>query len=100
MFFCPGKHRLRELGIAVVYDLRSDTEIEKYDTPCPTIDGVDVVRVPVFKHEDYTPEMMAKCVSSNPPPLTSNDTCACLDPLTPSHHPTGDLSCMRAERPR
>lgn len=63
-FSSAGKRRLKELGISVVYDLRSDTEIEKYDTPCPTIDGVDVVRVPVFKHEDYTPEMMAKCVSS------------------------------------
>ncbi|KAI0700583.1 protein-tyrosine phosphatase-like protein [Cytidiella melzeri] len=55
-----GQHRLRELGVTVVYDLRSDTEIEKYNTPCPVIEGIDVVRVPVFKHEDYTPEMMAK----------------------------------------
>jgi hypothetical protein len=55
---------LKEKGVKIVYDLRSDTEIEKYNTPCPSIEGIEVVRVPVFKHEDYTPEMMAKCVSS------------------------------------
>ncbi len=58
----PGKERLKELGVTVVYDLRSDTEIEKYDTPCPVIEDIEVVRVPVFKVEDYSPEMMAKCV--------------------------------------
>ena len=26
----------------MVYDLRSDTEIEKYKTPCPIIEGVEV----------------------------------------------------------
>lgn len=57
-----GKQKLRELGISAVYDLRSDTEIEKYHTPQPTIEGIDVIRVPVFKLEDYSPEMMAKCV--------------------------------------
>ncbi len=54
---------MKELGIRAVYDLRSDTEIAKYNTPCPVIPGVDIHRTPVFKHEDYTPEMMAKCVS-------------------------------------
>ena len=53
---------MRELGIGAVYDLRSDTEIAKYNTPCPVIEGIDILRTPVFKHEDYTPEMMAKCV--------------------------------------
>ena len=43
-----------------MYDLRSETEIEKYETPCPHIEGVDVVRTPVFSLEDYSPEMMAK----------------------------------------
>ena len=37
--------------------------MEKYQTPCPTIEGIDVVRVPVFQLEDYSPEMMAKCVN-------------------------------------
>ncbi|KAI0092184.1 protein-tyrosine phosphatase-like protein [Irpex rosettiformis] len=55
-----GKERLKELGIGAVYDLRSDTEIAKYNTPCPVIEGIEVIRTPVFKHEDYTPEMMAK----------------------------------------
>lgn len=44
-----------------MYDLRSDTEIEKYNTPLPVIEGVDVIHVPVFKKEDYSPEMMAQC---------------------------------------
>ena len=48
------------MGITKVFDLRSDTEIEKYNSPLPSIDGVDVVRTPVFQKEDYSPEMMAK----------------------------------------
>ena len=59
----PGKQRLKELGVSKVYDLRSDTEMVKYQTPCPEIEGIDVIRVPVFKLEDYSPEMMAKCVN-------------------------------------
>jgi len=55
-----GKSQLRDLGVTKVYDLRSDTEIEKYNTPLPVIEGVDVIHVPVFKKEDYSPEMMAQ----------------------------------------
>ncbi|CCL98588.1 uncharacterized protein FIBRA_00589 [Fibroporia radiculosa] len=55
-----GKVKLKELGISVVYDLRSDTEIERYESPMPEIEDVEVLRVPVFKTEDYSPEMMAK----------------------------------------
>ena len=62
-----GKGKLRELGVTTVFDLRSDTEIEKYNTPCPTIERVEVIRVPVFKLEDYSPEMMAKCVDDGYP---------------------------------
>ena len=47
----------------MVYDLRSDTEIAKYESPCPSIDGVDVRRTPVIALEDYSPEMMAKYVA-------------------------------------
>ena len=47
----------------MVYDLRSDTEIAKYESSCPSIDGVDVIRTPVFSLEDYSPEMMAKYVA-------------------------------------
>lgn len=57
-----GKTQMRDLGITSVFDLRSDTEIEKYNTPLPVIDGVQVLQTPVFKTEDYSPEMMAKCV--------------------------------------
>ncbi|KAJ7752840.1 tyrosine phosphatase family-domain-containing protein [Mycena maculata] len=55
-----GKAQLKELGILQVFDLRSDTEIEKYNTPLPDIEGVDIKHVPVFKKDDYSPEMMAK----------------------------------------
>ena len=58
----PGKGTLRELGVTKVYDFRSDTEIKKYDTPLPQIEGVDVIHIPVFQTADYSPEMMAKCV--------------------------------------
>ncbi|KAF8663464.1 hypothetical protein AX16_001034 [Volvariella volvacea WC 439] len=55
-----GKNQLRSLGIKRVFDLRSDTEIQKYNSPLPQIEGVEVTHVPVFKKEDYSPEMMAK----------------------------------------
>ncbi|KAI5120677.1 hypothetical protein M0805_006966 [Coniferiporia weirii] len=55
-----GKTQLRDLGITMAFDLRSDTEMEKYGTPIPHIDGVEVVRVPVFEKEDYSPEVMAR----------------------------------------
>ena len=53
---------MRDLGVTTVYDLRSETEMHKYETPIPDIKGVKVVHVPVFKTEDYSPEEMAKCV--------------------------------------
>lgn len=38
--------------------------MKKYDTPIPQIEGVEVVHVPVFESEDYSPETMARCVST------------------------------------
>ncbi|EMD40582.1 hypothetical protein CERSUDRAFT_111177, partial [Gelatoporia subvermispora B] len=55
-----GIAQLKALGVDKVYDMRSDTEIERYGTPCPELEGIEIVRVPVFKVEDYSPEMMAK----------------------------------------
>ncbi|KAF9021518.1 hypothetical protein BDZ89DRAFT_1137968 [Hymenopellis radicata] len=55
-----GKARLKSLGVTKVFDLRSDTEIEKYNSPLPEIEGIEVLRTPVFQKEDYSPEMMAK----------------------------------------
>ncbi|KAL0580709.1 hypothetical protein V5O48_001267 [Marasmius crinis-equi] len=55
-----GKQQLREFGITTVFDLRSDMEIEKYNSALPPIDEVNIARVPVFSKEDYSPEMMAK----------------------------------------
>jgi len=33
----------------------------KWQSPIPQIDGVKVIHAPVFKNEDYSPEMMARC---------------------------------------
>jgi protein tyrosine/serine phosphatase len=57
-----GRAKIRDLGITKIFDLRSDTEIAKYNSPLPTIDNVTVLHIPIFKTEDYSPEMMAKSV--------------------------------------
>lgn len=53
---------MRALGITTVFDLRSDPEMRKYSTPIPTIEGMQILRTPVFKNEDYSPESMARYV--------------------------------------
>lgn len=53
---------MEALGITTVFDLRSDPEMLKYSTPIPTIEGVQILRTPVFTNEDYSPESMARCV--------------------------------------
>ncbi|KAF8471337.1 protein-tyrosine phosphatase-like protein, partial [Russula ochroleuca] len=55
-----GKGQLRDLGVTTIFDLRSDAEIAKYDSPTPQIAGVTVFRAPVFTKEDYSPERMAQ----------------------------------------
>ncbi|KAF9236245.1 protein-tyrosine phosphatase-like protein [Melanogaster broomeanus] len=55
-----GIQQMKALGIATVFDLRSDPEMQKYSTPIPTIEGVQILRAPVFANEDYSPESMAK----------------------------------------
>lgn len=37
----------------------------RYETPIPSVDGVEIVHTPVFKTEDYSPEAMAKCVHAH-----------------------------------
>ena len=55
-----GMGQLRTLGVTTIFDLRSDTEIAKYDSATPQIAGVTVFRAPVFAKEDYSPERMAQ----------------------------------------
>ena len=55
-----GKGQLRALGITTIFDLRSDTEIAKYDTVTPQIGGITALHTPVFAKEDYSPERMAQ----------------------------------------
>jgi len=95
-----GKAQMRALGITRVFDLRSDTEIEKYRTPLPLIDGVDVLRTPVFRWEDYSPEMMAKYVRAPAVPVlptvsrpfTSNTLIDGIS-YTPAEKPKYAISC-------
>ena len=59
-----GIQQMRALGITTVFDLRSDPEMQKYCSPIPTIEGVQILRTPVFTNEDYSPESMARCVGA------------------------------------
>lgn len=58
---------MKALGIAKVFDLRSDVEIHKYKSYQLPIDGIDIIKAPVFQMEDYSPETMAKYVRANHP---------------------------------
>ncbi len=51
---------MQALGITTIFDLRSDTEIAKYDAATPEIAGATVLHVPVFAKEDYSPERMTQ----------------------------------------
>ncbi|KAI0057609.1 hypothetical protein BV25DRAFT_1831060 [Artomyces pyxidatus] len=55
-----GQKDIRELGITTIFDLRSDTEILKYNTPTPVIPTTQIHHIPVFKTQDYSPERMAQ----------------------------------------
>jgi len=56
-----GKAQLESLGIKKVFDLRSDIELEKFGTPVPELTThTEILRVPVFKKEDYSPEMISR----------------------------------------
>ena len=80
-----GKHRMHDLGITTVYDLRSDTEILKYNTPTPCIDGVEIIHVPVFEKKDYSPEMMARYVSISRGHISSHFLHVCMAALLCLH---------------
>jgi len=55
-----GKDQLEALGIRKAFDLRSEIELEKFGTPIPDLHSVPILQVPVFKEEDYSPEMIAR----------------------------------------
>lgn len=64
-----GEAQLLDLGITTIFDLRSETEMKKYNTPLPALihchGKVTIVKSPVFEQKDYSPEMMARCVASS-----------------------------------
>ncbi|KAG6854350.1 hypothetical protein C0991_007855 [Blastosporella zonata] len=88
-----GQRQLKALNVAKIFDLRSDTEIRKYNTPQPVIDGVEFVHSPVFQTEDYSPEMMAKYVRATTRAGYSHFPYSC-------DYPPGDTNSMLVERPR
>ncbi|KAI0203106.1 tyrosine phosphatase [Astrocystis sublimbata] len=56
-----GCERIRQLGIAAVYDLRSEQEVAGAG-PCLPLDacaGVEKILAPVFREDDYSPEAVA-----------------------------------------
>ncbi|KAI0034125.1 protein-tyrosine phosphatase-like protein [Vararia minispora EC-137] len=55
-----GMEQIKGLGITTVYDLRSEAEMSKYNTPVPTIPGVQILHTPVFSQKDYSPTNMAR----------------------------------------
>ncbi|EIM87943.1 uncharacterized protein STEHIDRAFT_54230 [Stereum hirsutum FP-91666 SS1] len=59
-----GEAQLLDLGISTIFDLRSETEMKKYNTPLPALihchEKVAIVKSPVFEQKDYSPEMMAR----------------------------------------
>lgn len=60
-----GSDALRELGVKIVYDLRSEQECTKNGVSSNiTISGAKRVLAPVFRDEDYSPELIALRMSS------------------------------------
>lgn len=55
-----GKSQLRDLNIRKIFDLRSKTEMDKYNAPVPEIEDVDVRWTPVFKTQDYSDTTMTE----------------------------------------
>ena len=58
-----GKARIAELGIKKVFDFRA--EVELVGKPELVIPGVTVVRNPILKDMDYSPEGVAKTYKSH-----------------------------------
>lgn len=59
-----GIDRLKQLGITLVYDLRSQKEFERgvergLNNPVKEWEGAKRIFAPVFRHEDYSPEAIA-----------------------------------------
>lgn len=55
-----GKEALRDLGVRTVFDFRSSREFKKYDAPIPIVLGVEILHVPIFDDEAFTPDEMAR----------------------------------------
>jgi hypothetical protein len=51
-----GKQQLRDYGIRKVYDLRSEFEHKKFHAPMVEVEGIEIIRLPIFKEEAFSPE--------------------------------------------
>ncbi|KAH8116851.1 protein-tyrosine phosphatase-like protein [Phellopilus nigrolimitatus] len=58
-----GKEQLKELGITTLFDLRSTSEVDKFKTASPEIEGVRNVHVPVHDGNDFDPMVLAAKVA-------------------------------------
>lgn len=54
-----GADTLKQLGVRTVFDLRSDSEVAKYSSATPSVEGVEDVRVPVSDKDEYDPGILA-----------------------------------------
>lgn len=54
-----GKSQLLDLGLKMVFDLRSDTEIVGYKAAPLNVDGINFTRAPVSRTESYDPVGLA-----------------------------------------
>ncbi|KAG6819094.1 hypothetical protein H0H93_015513 [Arthromyces matolae] len=48
-----GKDKLHELGVTTVFDLRSDSEVARFQSATPDLPGIDVVRVPALSEDAW-----------------------------------------------
>jgi protein tyrosine/serine phosphatase len=55
-----GKDTLRGLGVRTVFDFRSSREFKKYNAPIPNVLDVEIIHVPIFDDEAFTPDEMAR----------------------------------------
>lgn len=55
-----GKEQFCALGIKKVFDFRSAAEIARFNTPSPTIPGVEIISVPTAQEESFDPHNIAK----------------------------------------
>lgn len=62
-----GAAALRNLGVEVLFDLRSSAEIAKYGSATPSVGGIRVVRCPLTHRDELDPARLAEWSVQNAP---------------------------------